>query len=169
MQSTQGFRMPPRAQGFTIIELVIVVAIAAILAAMVVSAYQTFTVREQVQEAMVIAESAKGSISASFKATGVAPSNRESAGLSREPTKTPNLYVTQVEVISGRLDIRFGKNAHQAIFGGQLSVTPYVMTDGQIIWRCGNAPAPQGKLMAEGAEHIAPTIDERYLPASCSP
>ena len=162
--------MPPRAQGFTIIELVIVIAIVAILAAMVVSAYQTYTVREQVREALEIAESVQESISASFKATGIAPANRESAGLSGQTTNSPNLYVAEVVVAGGRLDIRFGRNAHQAIFGGHVSVTPYVMEDGRLTWRCGVAPAPPGGiLLPGGAEHTAPSIEERYLPASCRP
>ena len=166
----KGYRMPQRAQGFTVIELVIVVTIVAILAAMVVSAFQTYTVRTQVEEALDIAENAKVSIRASYDATGVAPANRESAGLSSQFTKTTNLYVAEVTVKYGRLDIRFGRNAHQAIFGGQLSLTPYVMADGQLAWRCGVALAPPlGELLPEGAEHAAPSIEERYLPPSCRP
>lgn len=160
--------MPQKVQGFTVIELVIVVAIVAILAAMVVSAYQTHTVRTQVREALEFAEPLKASISTSFTATGVAPANSESAGLPSRPTNSTNLYVAEVAVKDGRLDIRFGKTAHQAIFGGQLSITPYVLEGQQLAWRCGAAPVPPGgKLMPGGAEHAAPSIEMRYLPASC--
>ena len=162
--------MSRKEQGFTLIELMIVVAIIGILASLAISAYQTYTVREQVREALEIAKSVQESISASFNATGVAPANRESAGLSVKTTNTPNLYVAEVAVTGGRLDIRFGRNAHQAIFGGHVSVTPYVMEDGRLTWRCGVAPAPPGGiLLPGGAEHTAPSVEERYLPASCRP
>jgi type IV pilus assembly protein PilA len=162
--------MRPRISGFTLIELVIVIAIIAILAAMVVSAYQTHTVRAQVEEALEFAEPAKKSISVSFRATGVAPANRESAGLPAQPAEPQNQYVAEIAVNDGRLDIRFGKDAHQAIFGEHVSVTPYVRVDGEFAWRCGLAPAPtDADLMPGGAEHTPPSIEARYLPASCRP
>lgn len=162
--------MSHKAHGFTVIELVIVVAIFAILAAMIVSAYQTYTVRTQVQEALDFVEPLKSSISAAFDAAGVAPANRESAGLTSQLASSANQYVADVAVKDGRLDIRLGGNAHQVVFGEQLSVTPYVLADGQLAWRCGVAPAPPGgNLLPQGAEHAAPSIDERYLPAGCRP
>jgi type IV pilus assembly protein PilA len=77
-------------------------------------------------------------------------------------------YVSSVEITDGRIDINFGGPlAHQDIIGETLSVTPYETNGNSVVWRCGNAPAPAGNLLAGGAAHIAPTLDPRYLPSTC--
>ena len=77
-----------------------------------------------------------------------------------------------MSVINGRLEIRFGNDAHQDIFDETLSLTPYVSGTGSVVWRCGNAPAPGGGAteMAGGgviSTHVPPTVDPRYLPGNC--
>lgn len=160
--------MQQRSRGFTLIELMIVMAIIGILASLAVSAYQTYTVRAQIAEGLNFAAGAKVPIVDAYTNGGVAPANRAAAGMTPLATDTRGNYVASTEIVDGRVDITFGGPlAHQDIIGETLSVTPYETIGNTVIWRCGNAPAPAGNLLAGGAAHLPPTMDLRYLPTSC--
>ena len=161
-------RARQRQRGFTLIELMIVVAIIGILATLAVSAYQTYTVRAQVSEGVLMAASAKVPIVDAYTESGNAPADRAAAGMTPNPTDTRGGYVAQVDVEDGRIEITFGgPSAHQSIVGTTLYVTPYETNGNSVVWRCGNAPAPPGVLLQGGAAHQVPTIDTRYLPSTC--
>ena len=155
-------------RGFTLIELMIVVAIIGILAALATSAYQTYTVRAQIAEGLTMAAGAKVPIVDAYTNDGSAPADRVDAGMSPNPTDTAGGYVSAVNVTNGRVDITFGgARAHQAIVGQTISVTPYETNGNTIVWRCGNATQPNGVLLQGGDPHVAPTVQARYLPSSC--
>jgi type IV pilus assembly protein PilA len=157
-----------RNRGFTLIELMIVVAIIGILASLAVSVYQTYTVRAQVAEGLQMAASVKVPIVDAYTNDRTAPVDRAAAGMSADPTDSRGSYVSQVVVDNGRVDITFsGPRAHQAIIGKTLSLTPYISAENAVMWRCGNAPVPNGALLQGGANHLPATVEPRYLPSSC--
>jgi type IV pilus assembly protein PilA len=157
-----------RSAGFTLIELMIVVAIIGILASLAVSAYQTYTVRAQIAEGLNMADGAKVPIVDAYTNSGTAPADRTAAGMSPNATDTRGNYVSAVAITNGRVDITFGgPRAHQAIFGQTLSVTPYETNGNTVVWRCGTAAQPAGVLLQGGAPHLAPTVEVRYLPSAC--
>jgi type IV pilus assembly protein PilA len=149
----------------------IVVAIIGILASIAVSAYQTYTVRAQVAEALNMAAGAKTPVVDAFYTTGAPPTDRVAAGMTAPPADTQGRYVSAVDIEDGRVDITFGNYAHQDIQGGTVSFTPYMSGNGSILWRCASAAVPVGAVPLTGggvtSAHVAPTIDNRYLPSAC--
>jgi type IV pilus assembly protein PilA len=170
-------------KGFTLIELMIVVAIIGILAAIAIPAYQDYTIRAQVSEGMNLAAAAKAAVAESFLNRGEAPLDREEAGMSPTETDTSGKYVTEVLVEDGAIVIMYGNEANAVIDGATLGLTPYETPDLSVAWKCGGADAPANtELMGtEGSANGGNVATQnngslgdddtmhKYLPAACRP
>jgi type IV pilus assembly protein PilA len=164
-------------KGFTLIELMIVVAIIGILAAIAIPAYQDYTIRAQVSEGMNLAAAAKAAVAETFLNRGAAPANRTAAGMSQNGIDTRGKYVSSVDVNNGAITIVYGGNeVNAAIRNATLGLTPYVTADNSVAWKCGAAVAPGGlttrmpPLTADTDGTLGTTATmNKYLPAACRP
>jgi type IV pilus assembly protein PilA len=135
--------------GFTLIELMIVVAIIAILAALAIPAYQNYLVRAQVSEAVSLAGGAKDAVWEYVANTGNYPTNNQSAGLAIDTSISGN-YVSKVDVAGGQITVSFNGTSNTALHGYVFALSP-ISSSGSITWDCAN--------------HT--TIPTQYLPQSC--
>jgi type IV pilus assembly protein PilA len=137
--------------GFTLIELMIVVAIIAILAAVAIPAYQDYVVRAQVAEGMSLATGAKAAVWDYVSNTGLYPPSNHSAGLATDISITGS-YVSSVDVTKGVIKVIFaGPKASSLIKGtGQYLLLSPISHTGGIAWSCTGS-----------------SLDGKYLPASC--
>ena len=120
-------------KGFTLIELMIVVAIIAILAAIALPAYQDYTIRTQVSEGQSLMGGAKNGVMDFWSERGRFPASNTSAGVS-PPTSIVGSYVTQVEITTGGVVVAtYGRKVNQKVTGGTCRITP---TDagGSVTW-----------------------------------
>jgi type IV pilus assembly protein PilA len=155
-------------KGFTLIELMIVVAIIGILAAIAIPAYQNYTIRAQVTEGLTLADGWKTNISEYYANNGTWPTLANLNGGSA--VASVGKYESSVTVIAGgTVDIVYGNSANQTINTKHLQIVPYTNTNNDILWQCGLANAPSGASIASGATTSATgtTILAQYLPASC--
>jgi len=149
-------------KGFTLIELMIVVAIIGILAAIAIPAYQNYTIRAQVTEGLTLGDGWKTAISEYYANTGCWPSQTNLAGTCVSSGK----YESQVTVTTnGVIAITYGNQANAKISGSTLFITPYTNSNNDIIWACGSAPV--GSSVSTAATVTSGTISAQYLPTSC--
>ena len=168
-------------KGFTLIELMIVVAIIGILAAIAIPAYQDYTIRAQVTEGLNLAGAAKAAIAESYSNSGVSPQTRTLAGMSATAADTNGKYVTSVDIVTGSIVVTYGNQANAAIGTLTLGLTPYETADKSVAWRCGGAPVPGnagnnilgtaggGAVSVYIAGTVAVAGTNRYLPKACRP
>ena len=135
-------------KGFTLIELMIVVAIIGILAAIALPAYQDYTARAQMSEAMVLADGQKGAVTEFFADRGVMPANNPSAGISAA-SDISGKYVASVNIASGVITSTIrADNVAAGIAGTNLVLTPRA-TSGSMHWTCTSSASA------------------KYIPAAC--
>lgn len=152
--------------GFTLIELMIVVAIIGILSSIAIPAYQDYTIRAQVVEALSLSGELKPSIRDFYKDRGVFPTTNEEAGVPAA-IHLIGQYVTDIEVTDGAMHVRFGNYANAQIAGEILTIRPGYVTaspTSPISWNCGYHSPPKG-MTANGEDKT--TLSNKHLPAAC--
>jgi type IV pilus assembly protein PilA len=149
-------------KGFTLIELMIVVAIIGILAAIAIPAYQNYTIRAQVTEGLSLSDGFKTGISEYYSNYGTMP-----ALASLNAGVVTGKYVTGIGVVAGTMTITYGNQANSNISAKTLSITPYVDANNDVIWVCGTAAAPGADSLPTGTALGATTVSAQYLPTVC--
>ena len=139
-------------QGFTLIELMIVVAIIGILAAIAIPAYQDYTIRAQVSEGLNLSGGAKAAVTEFYQDQGAFPTTNAQAGIELA-ANIEGKYVVQVSVgAAGAISVTYGNDANANILNAVLTMTP-TDNQGSVSWACtGDA-----------------TLVAKWLPAACRP
>ena len=164
-------------KGFTLIELMIVIAIIGILAAIAIPAYQNYTIRSQVTEGLSLADGWKTSISEYYAQNGSFPSTSGSTAAANSIAvsgASTGKYVSAIAVVAGgQIGVTYsGSQVNAKLSGETLAFTPGLDANNDVIWICGTASTPTGVTLGDGT-HIGvvssttTSVSAAYLPTSC--
>jgi type IV pilus assembly protein PilA len=161
-------RRNSRRRGFSLMEVLVVVAIVGIIATLALPGLQNGLVRDQIVSAVPLADIAKKPVAFLWTTTQTFPADNAAAGLP-VPDKIVNNHVRSVAVQDGAIHITFGNSAHATIAGKVLTLRPAVVEDAPIVpvtWVCGLA-APPANMTVKGDNRT--DIPQGLLPFNCHP
>ncbi|EPF9314282.1 pilin [Neisseria gonorrhoeae] len=156
-------------KGFTLIELMIVIAIVGILAAVALPAYQDYTARAQVSEAILLAEGQKSAVTEYYLNNGIWPENNASAGVASSAADIKGKYVESVTVAKGVVTAQMASsNVNNEIKGKKLSLWAK-RQDGSVKWFCGQPVQRTAKDDNDAVTDDAGNngINTKHLPSTC--
>jgi Tfp pilus assembly protein PilE len=162
-------------RGFTLIELAMIIAATAIVGAVGVSAYHTYSVRMQIAASVAAITPFQRAVESVFRESGLPPADKQAGRTLAllESVVEESEFIGAIDIAQGRVQITFDHAADEAIANRQLSVTPFETADLRIVWICGNkipGPGLEPLGFAGGgpqALQVLSTIDARYLPPTC--
>jgi len=153
-------------KGFTLIEMMVVLAVIAILLTISMPAFESKNLRAQATESVELTKTLKESVALFYFSEKKFPRNNVEAGIPKPEYLIGN-YVQKIELINGAFNITFGNKANAKLKGKVLTIRPLVVKDSPespISWLCGNSPAPVG-MIAVGANNT--DISNYLLPMNC--
>jgi type IV pilus assembly protein PilA len=156
-------------KGFTLIELMIVIAIIGILAAIAIPAYQDYTIRSQASEGLTLAGAVKASIAEYYADKGTWPDDiGDGAGDLGFTAPPQGKYVEGITVDQGNIVIEYGQQANAAnLVGMFLVLSPGLSDNNDVIWVCGYAAAPASMTTPAPAPAQTTDVLGKYLPSNC--
>ncbi len=155
-----------RAAGFTLIELMMVLAVVVVLMLVALPSYLDKLVRDQIGEALPLAEIAKPAVEAAWRLGAPLPADNAAAGLP-PADRIVNQRVKSLTVHQGAIHVVFGNQAHNALQGKVLTIRPAGVDDARIVplaWLCGAAKAPD-KMTVQGENRTS--VPAGLLPLRC--
>ncbi|ENX3818541.1 pilin [Neisseria gonorrhoeae] len=155
-------------KGFTLIELMIVIAIVGILAAVALPAYQDYTARAQVSEAILLAEGQKSAVTEYYLNHGKWPKDNGAAGVASS-SSIKGKYVEEVKVENGVVTAKMKSDGvNKEIQGKKLSLWAK-RENGSVKWFCGQ-PVTRDKAVTDDAVKDVTgndKIETKHLPSTC--